>query len=524
MKKSKLLRSLSMLIALLMVLSTLTLLPITASAEGEFVPVNTAQGLNEALAANSNVKLTADIDFNGVTWTQVSNYSGIFDGAGYAIKNLKLSKTGNWHGMFYNLNGATVKNLYLHACTDTSITGQFMALLSCVANGTNTIENVCVAGEVSTTTYTAGNYHAGFIAQVQSGVTNIIGCESKVTVKENKINAGFVAGVDYDADLNMTDCVFSGNLSQCNGTETCAFVGRVSGDITLKRCIKLGNSCDNAGQWRGAFVFLDASNLGSTTEYTGSNYTAPTVTLEDCYTTANVDNITVIASHTGNPNRGDGKFNVSIVYDGEETYSYDAATGSSELLYVETKGKIKILTSENFATVYPNFSNWVVTNDTVTYGSKTITRVTPKGIYEMEMAAMEETVNAAVFGDNQYIQYKANAKDATATDVRLVTSITGTDYDMVGYLVSTVEADVTAFNGVDGIVTATKTVFTSILVNGTPVEADGDYWLALGINGIPASAADTTIYVRPYTIKGGALTLGNVSSFTLNSVKASVQG
>ncbi|MEI6481316.1 MAG: choice-of-anchor U domain-containing protein [Candidatus Saccharibacteria bacterium] len=74
--------------------------------------------------------LTQDIDCDGVDFEPIgydsngwdeSSFRGIFDGQGHTISNLTIDQGGSWEvGLFYELNGATVRNL---AFQNGSVTG-----------------------------------------------------------------------------------------------------------------------------------------------------------------------------------------------------------------------------------------------------------------------------------------------------------------------------------------------------------------------------------------------------------------
>ena len=53
---------------------------------------------------NGKYYLANDIDFNGVTYTQISKFSGVLDGNGYAVKNITMTSQ-NGAAMFGTLSG-----------------------------------------------------------------------------------------------------------------------------------------------------------------------------------------------------------------------------------------------------------------------------------------------------------------------------------------------------------------------------------------------------------------------------------
>ena len=63
-----------------------------------------------SISGSGSYYLTQDIDLSGSNWTPISSFSGTLDGRGYAIKNMKISGTTQYAGLFETLKG-TVKNL-----------------------------------------------------------------------------------------------------------------------------------------------------------------------------------------------------------------------------------------------------------------------------------------------------------------------------------------------------------------------------------------------------------------------------
>ena len=531
MKRKTIFRMTSALIALVMTLSTLMIFPITASAEMIFTDnvftVNTAEDLllvaeNAATydgCAGKTIKLGKDIDLTGATWTKISEFKGTFDGNYKKITNLTIAGTTTRLAMFDILNGATVKNLYLTGTVTQTTASDYVAMLAIESKGQTLISNVYVGGKLNPQNKSSKGFalDAGFISYVSSGTTTFEKCESAITIattNNNKVKSGFVAATSYGSTVSFTDCVFTGYMLG-NIDEAAGFVGRVGGNVNMTRCIKLGIAIDSSSMYRGGFLYLDTNVLSNGIAY---NSAAPSsIVIKDCYTTKRADDTVIVGGHN---TRSAGLYNVQIAYGEETVYNHQAGV-STEAIHQQASATIKTLsvggvdtlTTENFATVCPGFTDWVVTTQKVDYYFGTAVKVCPRGVIEME-----QKVDATAFGSNQFIQLKANSNDPTATDVRFVTSIATADYDKVGYLVSLNANDVMVVTNADIAATETNTVFTAILANGVVVTPDevGSYWLALGINAIPASAADTRIYVRPYAVKDGNVTLGNIASFKLS--------
>ena len=85
-------------------------------AEADLV-ITSAREMKE-FAQNPNaykvVKLGNDIAFDGVTvnnYTPISGFKGTFDGCGYIISGIDVTKPSSDVGLFVSLDGATIKNV-----------------------------------------------------------------------------------------------------------------------------------------------------------------------------------------------------------------------------------------------------------------------------------------------------------------------------------------------------------------------------------------------------------------------------
>ena len=406
MKNRKLLRVMSFMFALLLVASSaLVVVPFTASAaDANTVEINTVDDLyafaNNAESngwyAGKTVKLNVDIDLEGCpAWTPVAQFKGTFDGNGKTIKNLKIEGATTDLAFIKVLDGATVKNFRLEGSVTQNAGNGMVALLAVKTSGAAvTIDNVYVGGAISTVADNTNNFRdAGFVAYVTVDTTIKNSASAVSIVSGYKASAGFVGATKYGSTLTMTDCVFYGNIDTSVNVETGAFIGRLGGNVTMTRCIKLGFADDQTGQYQGVFMYLD--NKDFDTNAAPENYVAPNIVIEDCYTTTfttTANPVIVIGGHGG---RSTGLYNISVKYGGTETYSYVAA-GNTATVHAPASAAIKVLadkdtvtlTKDNFATTCPGFTNWVVTEETVAYqtgeNAKTVPVVAPKSITEMK--------------------------------------------------------------------------------------------------------------------------------------------
>ena len=179
---------------------------------------------------SASLTMTQDLDFNnplsynqsipgwearklawtaGTGWTPIgydeitSNYTGIFDGNSFSIKNLTISSPSyNESGaLFYGIEG-TVKNL---GVADAVINSGFASVLACVNAGT--VINCFVTGNITNDLGGETTEGAGFIANNQGTITN---CYSAVTISGHSNNgSGFV---NYN-DGTIWSCYYNSTMA-----------------------------------------------------------------------------------------------------------------------------------------------------------------------------------------------------------------------------------------------------------------------------------------------------------------------
>ena len=220
-------------------------------------------------AANAiNFVLAADIDLDNQPWTPIgteaNNFTGMFDGNGHSIKNLNIvvdeAKEGKaYMGLLGYANNATVKNLTLEnvninvACLDIDHSQGHIGAVAGSLEGTSTIENVTVKGDVKVyATQTANgasrvavvaggnaygdvtmknvhvianegsslvaNNNVGALAGQLQGKMMFENCSSNINVTANKFFAGGLVGIAA-GDSKFTNCHTTGNVAVVAGRE-----------------------------------------------------------------------------------------------------------------------------------------------------------------------------------------------------------------------------------------------------------------------------------------------------------------
>ena len=158
--------------------------------------VQVAQYVNNgSLGSGSSVKyykLTADLDFEGKTFTPIgtneNRFNGVFDGQSHKISNVTLSAYEA--GLFCYTENATVKNLYLDNCDFTNTGGK----AGCVAANvySSIVENCHVSNTVN---FTAVSSRTGGIVGYAKSST-IRGCTSAYNVTGSSYCGGIIGEDD----------------------------------------------------------------------------------------------------------------------------------------------------------------------------------------------------------------------------------------------------------------------------------------------------------------------------------------
>ncbi len=217
-------------------------------------------------SGNSTISaiLTADIDLATFAWTPIGTtstykFAGTFDGAGYTISNLRVSRTASYSGLFGYVVGGTIKDL--------------------IVKGSVT----------STNTYTAG------IAAYAAAGSLISGCVSYVDVTYAGTSSSFVyiggiAGAlaaSTTAHTEITDCINYGTVNSGTGTYAGGIVGSVAAvNITVTNSTNYGSVLGN--NYVGGII----GNLKVTTTST----TSPLSYVTYCY---NAGNVTSTGAYVG---------------------------------------------------------------------------------------------------------------------------------------------------------------------------------------------------------------------------------
>ena len=205
---------------------------------------------------NNYFKLCNNIDMStyatGDGWKPVEEFNGRFDGRGYTISNLVVSRTmERYCGLFGQVkSGAVINNLKLK---DVNISGgEFTGAIAGACSGS--VSNCQVSGRVSGTSFFAG----GAFGIFENGlVQNVV---STVSVNGGENVGGFVGAVTSGT---IQCCSANGSV---NGTKNVGgFVGKVNPSGTTKISQSYTqteiSSTEVAGGFVGIVEIQNSSNL-----------------------------------------------------------------------------------------------------------------------------------------------------------------------------------------------------------------------------------------------------------------------
>ncbi len=189
------------------------------------VSIRTGQALAEWLAGLTSesldeARLAADIDMSGIALVPASGFSGILDGEGHAIKNLKAS----WP--LFKVNKGTLKNIVIdESCTFAPDTNVFGAITS----RNEGIVTDCVNKGSVTLSYAGGGKISNLIAGLVGMSVNVdaplsglknYGKVAVETEKDKSFTSQGVAGVVAYTISGVSSCENYGEISLTGGYHT----------------------------------------------------------------------------------------------------------------------------------------------------------------------------------------------------------------------------------------------------------------------------------------------------------------
>ena len=278
---------------------------VTASTEWieEISTVAQLKAISNGL--NGHYKLTANLDLSQEEWTPIGTatapFTGVFDGDGHNIGNLKITTGREYNGLF-GVNSGNIKNLKLDGVnvlvTDIQNNSYVAGV---VAFNKGELSNLEVSGSVETGSHSSEYkcYTSGIAAYNSGKVTNCIN-------NSNIIGTDYVSGIvclDGRQYASFEKCINTGNIT--GTTYVSGVVSCVSNKTDFKQCknsgdiggIKYSGGILASVQAHAMVSFKESCNSGNVSVSTGSNNYAGGLAgfvyygdVSDCYNNANISN------------------------------------------------------------------------------------------------------------------------------------------------------------------------------------------------------------------------------------------
>ena len=194
-------------------------------------------------------RLNQDIDLGEEEFAPIGTFTGVLDGAGHTIKNLKQNRTVPCAGLFSQTNGATIKNLKLKEAT---VSGKSYTGILAGTMTSSTVENVLVEGTVNGGT--SGSYVGGLAGDVSKGI--IKGCKGIVTVSGTDRIGGLLGSATSQTVVENSCALGNVTATNSNTNYVAGLIGYAS-NATVKASYA---ACSTGGKGKG-LVYV----YGSTT-------------------------------------------------------------------------------------------------------------------------------------------------------------------------------------------------------------------------------------------------------------------
>lgn len=267
--------------------------------------------------------LTNNIDMEGEEWFLRNNFTGVLDGNGYTVKNIRLENTNlnlyQSFGIFGYENMGTIRNINLKEIYINTDKAPYR-VGGVVGINTGTLENVTIDGEI----IIKGQAAIGGIAATSTG-GSFKNCINNCRITgENATVAGIVVHSD---NTIIENCSNSGNIK----ADTAVGIVLNNNNKKIERCMNTG-TIEGANMACGIMIYnengiSECTNIGNII----SNYTAAGICYSNTSTINNsanrgaitgTRNVAGIANINGDPNDKHGVI-VSCLNAGAITINHD---------------------------------------------------------------------------------------------------------------------------------------------------------------------------------------------------------
>lgn len=238
-------------------------------------------------------ELGGNINLDNHNWLPIVNFSGMIDGKGYEISNLRIERTGKYIGLFGSTtSNAKIKNITIKGvniisgesnCVGSLIGSNEGFVLGCnvyLLENSMILGNTCVGGVIGGSTSDSSNleechvfsYSDDFVILGNDSVGGVVGsigegvvtsCSSEVKIKGG-MYCGGIAGQSVKAKINQ--CFFEGAISGES------YVGGITGSSysEIRSCCS-NVSISVSGDYSGGITGLLAHNESIISCYSSGN-------------------------------------------------------------------------------------------------------------------------------------------------------------------------------------------------------------------------------------------------------------
>ena len=417
-------------------------------------------------------------DDGAEVWTPIENFTGTYDGGSKYITGLYVCQDSANGGLFANINGGTVKNVYLDLALVES--DEYAGILAGKIEGASSVTNCMTSGSVIGKTTKSMNT-AGGLAGLIGKYANVSDSISYATVSgatSYSANVGGLAGVNHGT---ISECGYYGNVF---GTATYydASIGGIAGYNT-------GNidNCLVAGAIGGESTALVNDC------YVGGVVGVNKGYIEYCQNDAAVSVVNCTADHNANLCAAGGI--AGATFDADISYNTNNGKISGEYSY---NGGIAGVAVSDTGTHYVDY------NDNT--GAVSSAHGVAGGIVGRAVAAGEGYVSTKLYVDDCYNSGSVSGSSKTG-------NIAGETAVVESAIVSAVASNYTNDNGCSA-----RTIYAidaelvqySGIPSGSAVKVSGSVTLASAPKVRGASTANSNKKILRVTDQSGVFTLNSL--------------
>ena len=187
-------------------------------------------------------RLMNDLDFSNFDWqvdvNNTLNFKGVLNGNNHVIKNLSIQSPYRKAAVFYEIEGATIKNLRFD---NPSVSGlQDTAVICGFSNGSSTIENIEINN--ANISYNNGEGSEGYFAIIVGRLQKDTTTMKNIKIRNSNITCNKYSGILTGNVNKNTNCVLNATNIDVQTNFTCegaavGLIGRNRGSANITNAI-----------------------------------------------------------------------------------------------------------------------------------------------------------------------------------------------------------------------------------------------------------------------------------------------